>query len=231
MKSAFATLAIAGVVSAGPNNGRAHGRPDGKLGNDQAFINFQGKFNKHYKSVDESSKRQDIYHKAQAAIDAQNRKTAESGNPMGLKLKMNFTGDMTPEEYHEMMGLAAGHEDKAVTLGKGGRSSNGHGRKLAAENVDWANSGYMGPVKNQGGCGSCVQFAVSSSVEGTLAIQAGGSTQHFSEQHLMDCTYGSDYYEAEMKADLIARNRQLFGKLYGGFGCGGSWMEYTYAFL
>ena len=34
-----------------------------------------------------------------------------------------------------------------------------------------------------------------------------------------------------MKADLIAKNRELFGKLYGGFGCGGSWMKYTYNFL
>jgi len=47
----------------------------------------------------------------------------------------------------------------------------------------------------------------------------------------MDCTYGSSYDESNMKADLIQRNRELFGKLYGGYGCSGSWMEYTYDFL
>ena len=36
---------------------------------------------------------------------------------------------------------------------------------------------------------------------------------------------------SDLKADLIAKNRELFGKIYGGFGCGGSWMVYTYNFL
>ena len=72
----------------------------------------------------------------------------------------------------------------------------------------------MGPIKNQGSCGSCVQFAVSSAVEGTLAKQSGRPTEHFSEQHLMDCTYGRE--GSNMKANLMQRNKDLFGKLYGG---------------
>lgn len=50
--------------------------------------------------------RQDNFHKAQSVIDAQNRKADESGDPMALRLKMNFTGDMTAEEYEKMLGRA-----------------------------------------------------------------------------------------------------------------------------
>jgi len=129
------------------------------------------------------------------AIEAQNAAADASGNPGALRLKMNFMGDLTAAEREDFMGLAPGvHAEKEMSLALHGPR---HGRHLeaAATAVDHAASGMMGPVKNQGGCGSCVQFAVSSAVEGTLRIQSGESnTEHFSEQHLMDCTYGDDYY-------------------------------------
>ena len=52
--------------------------------------------------------------------------------------------------------------------------------------VDWRGSGLVGPVKDQGQCGSCWAFASVASMEGAWA-QSSGSLLSFSEQQLIDC--------------------------------------------
>jgi C1A family cysteine protease len=61
---------------------------------------------------------------------------------------------------------------------------------------DWrSNSGsnWMTPVKNQGGCGSCVAFGAVGAAEAQFKIQAGnpGWSLDLSEQHLFSCGGGS----------------------------------------
>jgi hypothetical protein len=60
---------------------------------------------------------------------------------------------------------------------------------------DWSSSsGYnwMTPVKDQGGCGSCVAFAAVGATEGQLRIQANNPSWNvdLSEQHLFSCGGG-----------------------------------------
>ena len=58
----------------------------------------------------------------------------------------------------------------------------------------------MHPVKNQGSCGSCWAFAVSTALEGTLAVKtnqkygcsSGGYCLRMSEQQGVDCTLTTD---------------------------------------
>ena len=52
--------------------------------------------------------------------------------------------------------------------------------------VDWRGSGMVGPVKNQGQCGSCWAFASVASMEGAWAYRSGALLS-FSEQQLIDC--------------------------------------------
>jgi C1A family cysteine protease len=63
----------------------------------------------------------------------------------------------------------------------------------------WVSQGAVGPVKNQGSCGSCWAFSATGVVEGYWALNKG-SLPNVSEQQLVDCA-GS----------------------YGNLGCNGGW--------
>ena len=106
------------------------------------------------------------------------------------------------------------------------------GRRLnnIPEAVNWAstdnplNAYKMYAVKNQGGCGSCWAFAVTSTLEGTLAIKTESDPIRISEQQGVDCTLtesrGGGY------------NKEMFdGADYGCWGCSGCWMRNHFNFL
>lgn len=90
---------------------------------------------------------------------------------------------MTQAEKDKVLGLRL-KEDQL----KGGRKLDDdreqeHGRKLSvtAGAIDWAASGHTGPVKDQGGCGSCYTFASNTVLEATIAHQTGQPYQRLSE--------------------------------------------------
>jgi len=109
--------------------------------------------------------------------------------------------------------------------GWGGRnnmmSSRSRGRGLVADatTVDHVKDGFMGPVKQQGNCGSCWAFAANSALEGAIAKKNNAAPVRLSEQQLVDCTLRNN-----------ARNQELFGKDYGLWGCGGGWMDTAWTF-
>lgn len=57
--------------------------------------------------------------------------------------------------------------------------------------VDWVAAGAVTPVKNQGGCGSCWDFAATAALEGAFAIEQNHlhNTTSFSEQEILDCDH------------------------------------------
>jgi C1A family cysteine protease len=58
--------------------------------------------------------------------------------------------------------------------------------------IDWTTQGAVGPVKNQGSCGSCWAFSSTGALEALSKI-AYGTLKSFSEQQLVDCSgkYGN----------------------------------------
>jgi len=98
------------------------------------------------------------------------------------------------------------------------------GRKLQTTDIDWANSGHVHPVKNQGGCGSCWAFAALGALEAMIAIKnsaAAGSLVppvRLSEQQSVDCTTNTP--------DNVAK----FNTSYGSSGCNGGWMTNSWGF-
>ena len=67
--------------------------------------------------------------------------------------------------------------------------------------VNWVEAGKVGPVKNQGSCGSCWSFSALTTQEAMQSIQTGASPVRLSEQEGVDC---------------VAKSH----------GCGGGWMSH-----
>jgi cathepsin H len=74
--------------------------------------------------------------------------------------------------------------------------------------MDWRQRGAVGPVKDQGSCGSCWAFSAVASLEGAHALAAGGKWLSLSEQQLVDCS-GS----------------------FGNMGCNGGLMDQAFQYL
>jgi len=55
------------------------------------------------------------------------------------------------------------------------------------DSVNWVDQGKVGPIRNQGQCGSCWAFSVVCALEGAAAIANGAGVVDGSEQHLVSC--------------------------------------------
>jgi C1A family cysteine protease len=123
---------------------------------------------------------------------------------------------MEDDEKMALLGLLVPAD--ADTTGFGKRDG---GRRLthAATTVDHHIDGFMHPVKDQGGCGSCWAFAANTALEGTIAKKTNSAAVRISEQQLVDCTLRQNTF-----------NKNLFGKDYGLWGCGGGWMDVAWRF-
>jgi C1A family cysteine protease len=112
------------------------------------------------------------------AIFQENMKRAETLNKLDTSAfyGINQFSDMSAEEFAAMYSRPMA------------RTEPGEIPMLLAPptNWDWTKQGAVGSVKNQGACGSCWAFAITSSVEGVVKM-AGGSLYDLSEQQLVDC--------------------------------------------
>ena len=60
------------------------------------------------------------------------------------------------------------------------------------DDFDWRDYNVVGPVRNQGQCGSCWAFATTANAESVWAIHMG-QLYDLSEQYLVDCATGKEY--------------------------------------
>ena len=129
----------------------------------------------------------------------------------GVRFSMNESGDMTPAEFHKRQGLDTEHPKQKPNKHelkkmneKRNRPDHAAGRKLQEDpenlSINWAEKGFVGPVKNQGGCGSCWAFAATTVQETMVAIMRDTEPVRLSEQECVDCDNSS-------------------------YGCGGGWMS------
>jgi len=132
------------------------------------YNDWKHKYNRKYASSEEDSYRLSVFYGNYQTIQA-----FYEGPEQTYTLDFTQFMDITNEEFTSTyLGLVP-HEDynpdAPVILGD------------VANSVDWRSSGAVGPVKNQGQCGSCWAFSTVGSLEGLSKIR-DSNLQSFSEQ-------------------------------------------------
>jgi C1A family cysteine protease len=105
--------------------------------------------------------------------------------------KESWVTRLSKDEIHRMLGLK---KAPVGTLDYEGIRTQSNGKKAfdASSAIDWRNRNgvnFLGPVMNQGNCGSCVAFSTIATLEAQTSISAGVPWLHptYSPQDLFAC--------------------------------------------
>ena len=151
------------------------------------YMQYVAEHNKNYSTLDEFQMRFELFAETNAIIKFWN----ESGE-MTSTMGHNFLSDYTVQEKANLRGYK-GDEKRRNEVATFDNSP-------VPNAVNWVTAGKVGPVKDQGQCGSCWAFSATGAVESNIAITYGGAVPNYSEQQLVSCS-----------------------SAYGNAGCNGGW--------
>ena len=145
----------------------------------QRFTEFKQKYEKKYSGLDEELKRFNIFKSNVESIELHNSRG--SSYSRGIN---KFT-DLTEEEFKStFLGLKQLPSSSAPRAAP--RSSNTSIKDLPSS-VNWVEAGAVTGVKDQGQCGSCWAFSLTSQVESYNFISTGDLVE-LSTQQVTSCT-------------------------------------------
>ncbi|XP_064252517.1 procathepsin L-like [Passer domesticus] len=153
--------------------------PDPAL--EEAWQGWKSLYAKEYPGEAEALRRE-IWEQNLRHIQQHNRE--ESQGKHSYRLAMNHFGDLTNQEFNELMN---GYEPVQREREEPARPFPASAALEAPMKVDWRAKGYVTPVKSQGDCGSCWAFSATGALEG-LTFRRTGKLVALSEQNLIDCT-------------------------------------------
>ncbi|XP_030596564.1 cathepsin S, ortholog 1 [Archocentrus centrarchus] len=139
------------------------------------------KHGKVYDNQTELDFRRAVWEKNMHLVLRHNQEASEGKHSFTLGL--NHLADMTAEEFNEKL--------NCLKLENTFNFINGTFKKVSGssvpQSVDWRKAGLVGPVRNQGLCGSCWAFSSLGALEGQLKKHTGVLVP-LSPQNLVDCS-------------------------------------------
>ena len=124
-----------------------------------------------------------------AAIDVSSIQSKIASEKANWTAKSNWLTDLPESQIKKMMG-----NNEVVTSKL--NYDDAYSSSYTYENIDWRDmngTNWLGPVMNQGNCGSCVAFATIGTLEAQVSIATGASwlKPQFSTQALFACGGGA----------------------------------------
>ena len=183
MFKSFAAVALAGVVSAVDLQ-------------TFEFMQYVSKFGKSYTNVEEFNLRLSLFTVRDKIIKEWNADFTNTS-----RMGHNFLSDWTEAEQAKLRGLAGEPKERTAEEFK-------FTNQALPSDVNWVTAGNVGPVKDQGRCGSCWAFSATGTVESSVSIATGAAPGNYSEQQLVSCS-----------------------SAYGNLGCSGGWYYWAWDYL
>jgi cathepsin F len=137
------------------------------------FTNFTATYNKNYKTIDHYTNSFNIY--KENYLNIINTHTNKSYT-LGQSPFMDISKQYFKKTYLNLRTKALSTYNKLENI-------NG---KVIPSTFDWRNLGAVGPIKDQGDCGSCWAFSVVGNIESQYYLNKDQLIQ-FSEQQVIDC--------------------------------------------
>ncbi|EER08933.1 cryptopain precursor, putative [Perkinsus marinus ATCC 50983] len=150
---------------------------------DQEFEKFKQKYNVQY-APNEESYRREVFSRNFQWIEEQNAR-----GDLTYALGVTRFCDRTNKEFTSTAaGLEGSVDDlkSQVILQSAAQSM----KEDPPQSVNWVKRGVVGPVKDQGECGSCASFATAGALESYYAMATGHTNDSIvplSEQQILDC--------------------------------------------
>jgi len=145
------------------------------------FQEFLKKENKRYTTIEEYMARFNIFKANYMRLEAMTLSPDSKAKTYSVGINKFF--DMTPQEFRRTyLNLDIKVVDKIKARSQGLTFS----ENSAPASHDWRDHGAVGPVKDQGSCGSCWAFSTVGNLEGLNYLKNNKFVQ-YSEQQLVDC--------------------------------------------
>jgi len=186
------------------------------LASEERFLNFAKRNGKKYATTEEFNKRKEIFSANLADLERHNKEYAAGRVTWWKKVTPWF--DLTHEEWLAEMNLGMPAVDPALMHNTIDEAMEARIAESAAPaSWSWKDQGAVTSVKDQQQCGSCAAFGAIAALDTCFYFASNVLYDDLSEQHLMDCAYGHNFYDDE--------------GAWGAFGCDGAWPQAYYDWI